>query len=391
MSLRALIVGGGIGGLCTALALSNKGIPSVVFERNRFGDTTGTGIQLSPNATRLLFQSGLKQQLLQRALQATQIVTRHWHSGRQTATVPLGEIINRHCDAPYLQILRRELIDILYGAVDKNADIELIDNEQVNSFVQSETSVSITQNETLFRGALVVGADGARSTVRKLLGQIPDPPFSNWHAWRTTIQLKPTDVILGQTDLWCGPRCHIVSYPVDSHGTVNCVFITRSSDLLQESWNQPGSLDELQAHFKGWHNDVFDLIGRVDQSKLFRWGLFRHDKLRGGWSDGRCTLVGDAGHCVLPFMAQGAALAIEDAFTLANCLGKQPRNVTQALTSFEKIRLPRSRSIQRKSFQLGLVYHLPDSLSWLRNINARWAVSLLVRNIYAFDANHLNS
>ncbi len=391
MRSRVLVVGGGIAGLCLALALSKKGLPSVVFERNKFEDTTGTGIQLSPNATDLLFQAGLKKLLLARARVSTEIVTRHWRTGRVTSRIPLGSIVEKHCATPYLQILRSELVDVLVSYVRDDRHVELRENENVDSLDQWETGASVSSNGAESKGCLVVGADGARSTIRGLIGQISDPPFSKWHAWRTTIRSESTDLVSQRTTVWCGPRSHVVTYPVDEHGQINCVFITRSSSHLDETWSERGTLADLQSCFVGWHKDVFELLDRVDQPKLFRWGLFRHDKLTGGWTRGRCTLIGDACHCVLPFLAQGAALAIEDAFTLSNCLDEYPTDVSSALRDYEKMRLARTNSIQRRSVRMGHVYHLPAPFSWLRDVSAKWATGEIVRNIYASEASRIDS
>ena len=391
MQFRVLIVGGGIAGLCLSLALSKKGIPSVVFERNKFEDTTGTGIQLTPNATNLLFRAGLKDPLLENARISSEIVTRHWRTGRVTSRLRLATIIERNCTSPYLQILRSALVDILLSHAREDPLVELRETHNVDSCEQSESDVSLSSNGSEFLGGLIVGADGARSTIRRIMGQIPDPPFSNWHAWRTIVRTDPTDLVSSRTTLWCGSLGHIVTYPVDGQGQVNCVFITRSNSKVEESWNQQGSLGDLTRYFGGWHKNVFDLLEHIDNEKLFRWGLFRHDKLTGGWSSGLCTVVGDAGHCVLPFLAQGAALAIEDAFTLADCLENYPKDVSSALGSYEKTRLPRTTSIQRRSAQMGFIYHLPAPFSWLRDLCAKWAIHEIVRNIYAFDASYANS
>ena len=386
MQSRVLVVGGGIAGLCLTLALSKKGIPSVVFERNTFEDTTGTGIQLSPNATSLLFRAGLEKPLLTRARISTEIVTRHWRTGRDSSRIPLASIVEKLCSSPYLQILRSEFVELLVNRVRDEPCVELRENESIESFKEWENDVSVKSNGAEFTGRLVVGADGARSTIRRLIGQIPDPPFSNWCAWRTTIPADSNDLVSKRTTVWCGPRSHIVTYPVDELGQINCVFITRSSRQLDEAWSQHGTLAELQSYFDGWHQEVFDMLDRIDEPKLFEWGLFRHDKLTGGWTKGRATLIGDACHCVLPFLAQGAALAIEDAFTLSNCLAEYSTDVTSALRNYEKIRLPRTNSIQRRSVRMGHVYHLPAPFSWLRDVSAKWAAHEIVRNIYAFEA-----
>lgn len=385
MALPALIVGGGIAGLSSAVALGLKGIPCVVFERNRFEDTTGTGIQLSPNATRLLFQTGLKNPLLETAQISIEIAIRHWRTGRISSSVPLGRLVERHCDSPYLQILRSKLVQMLLYQARQCDHIELRQGMNIEMYEQTATEASVVSCGSRHNGLVVIGADGVRSTIRRVMGRLSDPPFSEWHAWRTTIRTESTNKAATRTTIWCGPHAHVVTYPVDSQGTVNCVFITKSRRILDESWRDQGSLTDLQDSLQDWNNEIFELLDQIDESRLFRWGLYRHDKIRTGWSDGRCTLIGDACHSVLPFLAQGAALAIEDAFTLADCVHKHLDNVPQALRNFEKARYSRTKSIQRRSARLGYVYHLQPPLSWLRDVSAKWAIHEIVRNIYAFD------
>ncbi|MCY4142771.1 MAG: FAD-dependent monooxygenase [Gammaproteobacteria bacterium] len=387
MSLPVLIVGGGIGGLCASLALGQHGIPTIVFERNRFEDRSGAGIQLSPNATRLLFQIGLQDDLMANSMSVTDVLTRDWKSGRAIARLPLGEIVENRCGFPYVQILRSTLVRILLQGVQNNPNIQLLQEDEVVELCDSGGQVTISSPSGQYCGVLVVGADGMRSTVRRLMGTNYNPPYSGWVAWRTILNREDEVQSVGkETTVWCGPKGHIVHYPIDDIGNLNCVFITRSRAELRDSWGQQGSVSELRQYFARWHKDVGKLIDAIDQHKLYRWGLFRHNQIPGGWTKGRGTLLGDACHCILPFLAQGAALAIEDAFALAQCVTSDTQNPMRAIVKYEAVRRARARKIQKYSELVGMAYHMPKPWSWLRDLGSRIALERLSRTIYNYDA-----
>ena len=387
MRLPVLIVGGGIGGLCASLALGRLDIPTIVFERNRFDDLSGAGIQLSPNATRLLFQVGLQNDLLANSVSVTDVLTREWKSGRVVARLPLGEIVRERCGSPYIHILRSTLVRILLQRTQSEPNIRLCQKDKVVDIKDLGGEVTIASQSGQYRGELVVGADGMRSTVRSLMGTNYNPPFSGWVAWRSILQKEDLPQSIGtETTVWCGPNGHIVHYPVDDIGNLNCVFITRSSAELHDSWGQQGCVSKLKQAFARWHTDVAELIDSIDQQKVFQWGLFRHNQIPGGWTKGRGTLLGDACHCILPFLAQGAALAIEDAFALAQCLEIEKQDPMRAIVKYEQVRKARVRRIQNYSHLMGVAYHLPRPWSWVRDLGSRIALERLTHVVYNYDA-----
>ena len=233
---------------------------------------------------------------------------------------------------------------------------------------------------------MVVGADGTHSTISRHLGNTEEPKFSQWQAWRTILQ-EPSAAFQGlsNTNVWCGTTGHIVHYPVNAQRSYNFVFVTKSSETLSGKWKQNGSVAELREYFNGWHSDVNEIIELVDERHLFRWGLFHHARMKLCWSHKRIVLLGDAIHTTMPFLAQGAALAIEDAITIANRMKTCSMNPQQAIESFIAYRKNRVERIQARSEKMGVVYHLDFPWSKIRDRGTTWAVSRLAKDIYSYE------
>ena len=387
MKTQVIVVGGGIAGLTTALALSHVGISSLVLEKLNFDDESGAGIQLTPNATRILFQLGLDKSLTAVSHEPNVLESRHWQTGKVLCKVPLRNIVAQYCVFPYLQIRRSDLIEVLRQTCEQRTNIELIANVEVTEIDQTEDKVNLRSSNSKFSAPMVVGADGIHSTISRLIGNYKEPNFSGWRAWRTI--LPDPEVSLpgfSNTNVWCGTEGHIVHYPVDANRTYNCVFVTKSSDTLSGKWKQNGSVAELREYFRGWHHAVTELIDQIDQQSLFRWGLYHHAGMERTWSRNRTVLVGDAIHATMPFLAQGAALAIEDAIALANRLKTHLKHVDRGIDSFVKYRKLRVEHIQTKSERMGIVYHAGLPWSMVRDFGTKWAVNQLAKEIYSYES-----
>ena len=386
MNAQVIIVGGGVAGLTTALAFNEVGISSLVLERSNFEDDSGAGIQLTPNATRVLFHFGLERPLVQVSHEPQILETRHWKTGKVLCSVPLQEIVAQHCSHPYLQIQRSELVSVLRGECEKLTNVELMSHVDVEEVEQSKDTVNLYTSKGKFAAPMVVGADGTHSTISRHLGNTAEPEFSHWQAWRTILE-EPSAVVpgLSNTNVWCGPTGHIVHYPVNAQQTYNFVFVTKSSENLSGQWKQNGSVAELCKYFHGWHREVNEIIELVDERHLFRWGLFHHARMKLSWSHRRIVLLGDAIHTTMPFLAQGAALAIEDAITIANRMKACSMNVHRAIESFIAYRKNRVGRIQARSEKMGVVYHLDFPWSTIRDWGTKWAVARFARDIYSFE------
>lgn len=386
MNTQVIIVGGGIAGLTTALALSQMGFSSCVLERGNFTDKSGAGIQLTPNATRVLFQLGLETPLLVASHKAHTLESRHWRTGKVLCEVPLEQIIQKYCAFPFLQILRSELIDILRRQCEEQTNIELFANVEVTKINQTKERVKVHSSKSHFSAPLVVGADGIHSTMRTLIGNHNKPKFSGWQAWRTILNNPDLRFPgLPHTNVWCGTEGHVVHYPVNAKQSYNCIFVTKSAEALSGKWKQSGSVSKLRDYFSGWHRNVTDLVDQTNQESLFRWGLYHHARTKNSWSCHRIVLLGDAIHATMPFLAQGAALAIEDAIALANRLKIHSMNVEKTIESFVKYRKQRVERIQTRSERMGYVYHVHPPWSRARDLSTMWAVHRLAKKIYGFE------
>ncbi len=386
MNAQVIIAGGGVAGLSTALALSQVGISSLVLERSNYEDETGAGIQLTPNATRVLFHLGLEKPLVEASHEPQFLDTRHWKTGKVLCRVPLQEIVAQYCSFPYLQIHRSELVRVLRNECEKRINIELMSHVDVEEVEQAKGKVNLYTSKGKFVAPMVVGADGTHSTISRCVGNTEKPEFSQWQAWRTVLQ-EPSSAVqsLSNTNVWCGTTGHIVHYPVNAQRTYNFVFVTKSSETLSGKWKQNGNLTELREYFHGWHREVNEIIERIEERHLFRWGLFHHARMKLAWSQNGIVLLGDAIHTTMPFLAQGAALAIEDALAIANRMKACDMNVHRAIESFVEYRKQRVERIQAQSEKMGVVYRLDFPWSTIRDWGTTWAVARLAKDIYSFE------
>ena len=386
---RALIAGGGIGGLTAALCLARAGFEVAVFERSPQFEDVGAGIQLSPNATRVLHQLGLEPALAGCASlpEATEI--RSWRSGRIISRMPLGEHVCSAYGFPYYHIHRGDLLRILIEAAEGDSRIELHRGCEMRSFQQDEeVCVRVTgpAGDALHRGFALVGADGIHSTVREQLFGAQPPAFTGNVAWRALVPAErlPDGLIAPVAAVWWGPRRHFVHYPVRRRNLVNCVCVVEKTGWEVESWTQRGDWDELKADFAGWHANVQVLIDHMDRHSLYKWALFdRPPAAR--WSQGAVTLLGDACHPMLPFMAQGAAMAIEDAAVLASCLGLH-EPVASRLRRYEGLRLRRTAMMHRHARRNAKLFHLSGPAAWLPNRGSELAGKRVLDGVFRYDA-----
>jgi salicylate hydroxylase len=241
-------------------------------------------------------------------------------------------------------------------------------------------------DEVSHAGDLLLGSDGIHSLVRSELWGEQAPRFTGNVAWRTLVPAAdlPKDLIRPMSTVWWGPGKHFVHYYVRRGELVNCVCVVEKDGWEIESWTQQGDYEELKADFAGWHPDIQQLLEKSNRQQLFKWALF--DRLpMTQWGKGRVTLLGDACHPTLPFMAQGAAMAIEDAAVLAGCL-QHGDEVSASLQRYEDLRRTRTAGIQNGSRRNAKVFHLSGVPAWLRNRAARAAGGRTMDTLYRYDA-----
>ncbi len=356
--MRIAIIGAGLGGLTAAIALDRVGFDVQVYERSRQLGEIGAGIQISPNASRILHDLGLEGALASAVVRPGNGVLRRWDDHRILTTQPLGARMLDDFGSPYYHVHRAQLHTVLRSAVAEHR-IHL-GHVCCGLTTTTDRTVAIDfDNGERQEADVVIGADGIHSAVQAELFGPTEPRFTGNTAWRGVVPYKSVaDLELpADSTAVLGPDKHLVYYLLDGGRLVNWVGVSPSETWTLESWNAPGEVSEALADFEGWNPVVRRLISEVDVTH--RWALYDRDPLP-RWSDGPVTLLGDAAHPMLPFMAQGAAQAIEDAAVLAGCLDEGRQEPAAALLRYEQLRMERTAKVQMAARRNAVVFHLPD-------------------------------
>jgi len=357
MTLRIAVVGGGIGGLSAALSLLQAGFDVHVYEQARELSEIGAGIQISPNASRLLHRLGLKAAMDAAGVRPAGVHQRRWDDGRTLQRAPLGPEVEATFGAPYYHFHRADLANLLAGALPPervHVGHRMVEIEDHGAKVQARF-----ENGATAEVDLLIGADGIHSRVRHLLFGPERPRFTGCVAWRG---LVPAERIadLGieiASHNWMGPSAHCVHYWVSAKRLMNVVCVVEHGTWTGESWTDKGSVADVLARYEGWHPIVRGLIGAFPET--FIWALHDRPELP-HWTKGRVALLGDACHPMLPMMAQGAAQSIEDGAALAALLRAMPDDVPGALQRYEALRKPRATRLQEASAANRKRFHLHD-------------------------------
>ncbi|MFT4789264.1 MAG: salicylate hydroxylase [Paraglaciecola sp.] len=375
LSKKIVIAGAGIGGLCAALALAKHGFDAAIYEQSSHLGELGAGLQLSPNAIHVLQALGIADKVKANAFRPKSAVMRHYQTGKSYFNVPLADTATQKYGADYLHIHRADLHRTLLNAC-QNMGVSIHLGQAVESYqhdfqkltFQNLTSQNLTPpnltihlaNGESIEADVLIGADGIKSKVQAcMLGQT-SAEFTGQVAWRGVVEANklPNELIKPNANLWVGPGKHFVSYYLRGGDLVNFVAVQERTDWQKESWNEPGDINELRQTFDGWHPEVTELL--VATESCFLWALFDRQPLN-QWTDNNVALLGDACHPMLPFLAQGAAMAIEDSYALAHCLASDTDTHT-ALQTYQNIRLPRSRDIQLNARKNAALYHMSSPI-----------------------------
>ena len=339
-----IVVGAGIGGLTCALALLLRGIEVEVYEQAPELREIGAGVQISANGTRVLRALGLEPALDVCAVRPQAKEIRHWKSGRTWKLFDLGVVSEQRYGAPYIFIHRGDLHRLLAEAVCAQKPDAIHLNARCVGVEQNTGGVTLRlEDGRSARGRLLIGADGVHSVVRAAVFGAGRPEFTGCMAWRGVIPRErlPGGIPMAGTN-WIGPGRHVVHYPLRRGELLNFVGVVERGDWLIESWTAQGTRGECLADFAGWHEDVRALIEAIDTP--FKWALMARSAMT-HWSEGRVTLLGDACHATLPFLAQGAVMAIEDGFVLARALASHGEDHVTAFARYEAARIGRTTKV----------------------------------------------
>lgn len=354
--MRAIVIGGGIGGLTAALTLKRAGIDVDVFEQAAVLREVGAGIQISPNATRILERLGLGDAMRHAGVRPIGSQIRRWDNGALLARYPLADMCERRYGASYYHFHRAELLDLLAAAVPR--EVLHLDHRCVG-LAERTGRVEVTFHNGVSADAdVVIGADGIHSTVRELVFGKESPRFSGHVAYRGLVPAERVAHLEIERNAysWWGPHRHFVHYFVGADARyLNWVAATPGLWRI-ESWSAKGELSDAVAEFAGWHPLIREIILAADFTN--RWALYDRDPLP-HWTSGRVALLGDSAHPMLPYMAQGAVQSIEDAAVLAKCLERSD-DVEGALGRYELTRKERASRCQEDARRRAVLNHFPD-------------------------------
>ncbi len=379
--LPILIAGGGIGGLSAAIALAREGFNVRVLERESAIDVQGAGIQLGPNGVRILQGWGLDG--LSELGHIPSLRLMDAPSRKMLAHLRLDKLTQRF-GAPYHVIARPDLRELLLRAAMK-LKIEIIRAAKVETIEHSPHGVLVRTNRGVEEGEALIGADGIGSTVRRWLCPEANLVFSGKNSWRAICNWQAAPEIMRERDVcvWLAPDAHVVHYPVDGGRKLNVVAIIGGAQA-PEGWGAPADARTLVEPMGGWPQDITRFLASLEWKT---WPLMTLGGLS-GWSRGPVTLLGDAAHPLLPFLASGGVMAIEDAAVLAAEAAKSPTDLTAAFARYEAVRRPRVERVMKASQRMGEIYHMRGAMRFARNAVMSTTPSslLLARNdwLYGF-------
>ncbi|GGG23419.1 salicylate hydroxylase [Caldovatus sediminis] len=361
-----LVVGGGIGGLGAALALARAGQPVHLVEKaRRFGEV-GAGIQLGPNVFAMFDRLGVRAAVEETAVRPEALVMRCALRGHEIVRIPLGERFAARFGQPYAVTHRADLHAALLAACRAQPGIVLETGRAAAGFAQDADGVTLRlEGGAALRGRALVGADGLWSRIRAQVMGDGAPDVSGHIAYRAVLPMDrvPPGIARREVVLWAGPRIHLVHYPLRRGGLMNLVAVFHS-DHYSEGWDQQGDPALLWRHFEGTRPEVRAMLRRIE---TWRYWVLCDREPRRGWTKGRVTLLGDAAHPMLQYLAQGAAMSLEDAVCLADQFRAHGGDAAAAFAAYEEARVLRTARVQLTARFYGEIYHAAGVKAELRD------------------------
>jgi salicylate hydroxylase len=365
--------------------LIKHGFEVEVYEQASELMEIGAGIQLSANAMHVLLAHGLEPQLSKLWVKPTAYVFRLHDTGETISKIPLAEAHERQHGAPYCQFHRADLLDALVARLREIGPDVIRLNSRAVEYGETKTGVRLRlQNGFTVSGDVLVGADGVRSTTRAQLLGAAKPTYTGDSAWRLIV---PSGRLKLHSEremaVWMGPDKHIVSYFLRGGELINFVGLAETTEISEESWVSKFPWEKLKQEFVGWNEELQGIINAADRDECYRWSLFFRPPVE-NWSSPRVTLLGDAVHATLPYLAQGACMAIEDGAVLARCLVMEP-DVSSALQLYQRNRIDRTAKIVNGSTANRDLYHDPDQNRIRAYFRQRDEAASRNNEIYAYN------
>ena len=362
-NLNIIIAGAGLGGLAAACSLIKAGFSVRVYERSAKLGEVGAGIQLSANAMHVLAYLGLDEQVNRLSTQPEAYVFRLYNSGEELQRFALAEAHLKMHRAPYNQIHRADLHNLLSNRVLELAGKNIIHlDHEITSFHESDQQVMLNfKNRPPVHGDILIGADGVKSLVRnQICGEVP-AKYTGDAVWRVTVPTNklPKNFQAPVMAVWMGPGRHAVSYFIRNGKILNFVGCVETEKVSEESWTAKFPWENLKKDFEGWHSDIQVIIDLAQRDRCYRWSLFKRPVVD-NWSTKRVSILGDAAHATLPYLAQGAAMALEDGVILSRALAQESK-IEKALKVYSRNRIPRTRKVVNGSDANRELFHLRDT------------------------------
>ena len=362
MKGKVLIAGAGLGGLTVAACLIKRGFKVQIFEQAPKLGEIGAGIQQSANAVKVLYDLGLRDQLDRVGVKPSEYEFRRFDTGELLHKIPFAQAHERNHGAPYYHLHRADFHQILHDKV-RSLDPSCITlNTRVAGFSENGSGATLKLADgTTVSGDIIIGADGIKSAIRnQIVGETP-VKYTGYVAWRVTVPREklPKDIMELVGTVWCGPKNHCVVYWLRRGELLNFVGCPEDASWDEESWNQRRPWEELKNAYVGWHPKIQAIIDGAERDQCYRWSLFDRKPID-NWSTERVTLLGDAAHPTLPFIAQGACMAIEDGAVLARAL-EGAESVPEALELYQRARVYRTARVVTESAEHGTLYHIKDA------------------------------
>ncbi len=354
-----LIAGGGIGGMCAAAALLQRGFEVSIFEQADELREIGAGIQISPNGNRVLDSIGAFETLRRLSCKAERKEVRLWNSGKVWKLFDLGDAAVERYGYPYLTVYRPDLLKSLTDAVMRQNRDALHLNSRIAGYTETGDKITLTLADgRTIEGDALIGCDGVNSVVRACAVNDAPAYFPGMMIWRSVIPLHalPAHMQESMAVNFIGPNGHVVHYPLRDGEIMNLAATCEKPEWDEPGWMAEGSKKQCHADFSGWHEDVHTLIDAAP--KLIKWAYLLRQPLS-RYTYGRVTLLGDACHPTLPFLAQGAVMALEDGVVLARCFA-QYADVREALGAYQRARLERDNAMVQGASDMVSRFHNPD-------------------------------